>query len=320
MRNLLTVMLVIIICTGCGNIPNKSVFEPLDEQELSEIIKKDTMFANFYMGQALITAALSEVDKAKYNNITYRSAYKMFSLWNDSVAMKPKITKWEKEWKKKFGNYSEKVDSIIEYWKDEKKKNSLNEFVKIELVDIDKEYYSYSSSLRDLYLGFMLTPVQGELQEVKFQYGFSTKKKNWYSKKKNCKISYPIWDPVIRHWEVNILDKMELENVTMESFMENYDIEIEVLEVRKDGVTHNLKGLKIPKSVKMLMDSNPTYGKLYDRIRMLIYVSLIDSNYIELEDYLDEKQKEYFKDKFPRESDYYSHLYNKLNNVISSFK
>ena len=40
-----------VVCVfSCSRIPDKSIFKPLSSDELAPIIKKDTLFADFYEG------------------------------------------------------------------------------------------------------------------------------------------------------------------------------------------------------------------------------------------------------------------------------
>ena len=69
-------LITLILISGCSKIPNKSIIEPLDTKELSESIKNDTSFANFYEIIRNQIDTMNNVQKAKYGDITYSRLFK----------------------------------------------------------------------------------------------------------------------------------------------------------------------------------------------------------------------------------------------------
>ncbi|MBR3026334.1 MAG: DUF1788 domain-containing protein, partial [Oscillospiraceae bacterium] len=101
----------------CSSIPSKSIMEPLETNELAKIIKNDTMFERFYTMVSKTVENLSDIDKAKYTEITYSSFYDCYKFMNDSTQTKPLTKEFETEWNNKYAQYDNKVDSVMDYWK-----------------------------------------------------------------------------------------------------------------------------------------------------------------------------------------------------------
>ncbi|RYG06831.1 MAG: hypothetical protein EOO07_28530, partial [Chitinophagaceae bacterium] len=149
------------VLTSCSKISNRPVIEKLSIEELSSAVKSDTSFSGFYDGLRKNVDELDDLKKAKYNDVTYRRLFSYYKFLQDTTFWKPLVGQWEKEWAMKFGSYSSKGDSTIKFWKKYRAENSLNKYVKIELVNIRKEFYESIGELREVSLGFKLTPLQG---------------------------------------------------------------------------------------------------------------------------------------------------------------
>ncbi|HZK04100.1 MAG TPA: hypothetical protein VFC94_06835 [Bacteroidaceae bacterium] len=66
------------------------------------------------------------MNQVKYGDITYKRLRKFMYYLSDTSFVNPIIDNAEKEWKSKFGNYQQKLDSISDYWKNYMVENSLN--------------------------------------------------------------------------------------------------------------------------------------------------------------------------------------------------
>lgn len=261
----LLILIVNIIVIGCNNIPNKSVFEPLTVKELKDAIDEDTSFAMSYKYIKYLrdSVIISEIDRVKYNDLTYKRVYKLIKFSMDSNYFKPKLKNIEEEWQNKYGKCKVKIDSISNYWKKYKKDNSLDQYVKVELVKLEKEYYEFIGGIKEVTLGFRLTPLKGTIQQIRFGYRLEAKinedKKdsdNVYSSmsqfldKSWCLSTSPFSTPIIRYWESGYRNKEILGNKSLETLLRDYNILIEIDEIRKDGNNMNVEDLKIPKCIE----------------------------------------------------------------------
>ncbi len=201
----------------------------------------------------------SEIDKVKWSDLTYKRVQELVRFSKDTTVFD--YDQIAEQWQEKYGKYSIKVDSISNYWKKYKEENSLDQYVKVELVAIDKEYYSYAGGIKNVNLGIKLTPLKGEIDQISFGYSIEAKldeakEKSIYSSiysgldKSWCRMSSPFSKPVVRYWEANYTNEKILETRTVQTFLRDYNIYFEVDDIRKDGVNISNDDLGIPESVE----------------------------------------------------------------------
>jgi len=113
----------------------------------------------------------------------------------------------------------------------------LDKYVKIELANISKEYYDYIGELKEVNLGFRMTPLQGAVQQIRFDYGYKAKihgDDNYYEKHRFIETD-PLNSPRIGYWEVDYSDNDKFAGKNVETYLRDYNVYIEVVEIRKDG-------------------------------------------------------------------------------------
>lgn len=281
-----------IILGSCSKIPDKSVSEKLSTDELSKAIKSDTLFTSFYENIRKSVDELDDIKKAKFNDVTYRRLFKYVKFSRDTIYWKPLYEKWDKEWEKEYGVYSIKVDSTLNYWKKFLEENSLDKYVKVELAKIDKEYYSYIGELKEVHLGFRLTPIQGTIEQIRFNYGYKAKiNGDKYYDKHNCISTSPFSSPIIRYWEVGYSDKDDFAGKTVETFLRDYNLQIEVTKIRKDGVNISTDDFNLPEVVSDYF----TYGDedfMKDYYKEKIIKEIIFKDYLDKWEYSSKKADE----------------------------
>ena len=293
---------VITCLISCNNVPNKSIFKPLSSDDLSPIIKNEPRFAEFYEELQDEIKSFNEIERAKFNDITYRSLYKVIQFMNDTTKIAPLARQWSTEWEEEFGGYESKIDSVVNYWTDYKIANSLDRFVKVEFAVIDKEYYSYSRDVKDVNLGFRLTPIQGTIEQIKFNYRYSAKIDDFYGDKHRCISTTPFNTPVIRYWGVEYSDEKRLKNVSTTEFIRDFNINIEITDVRIGGVNYSTDDLDIPSSIERLLNTDQgKYPNLYNLYRENIIADILCSSYKSRYLYISEKLSELMREKFPRD-------------------
>lgn len=291
---------MVAILASCSTIPDKSVFVPLDSKELAKAMKSDSLFESFYTELREDVKDFNEIEKAKFSDITYRKLFKAESYFEDTAISGPIYRKWVTEWNEKFGMLEKNVDSVIAYWQDYKRTNGLDRFVSIEFAVLDKDYYSYSYDVKDVNMGFRLTPIEGTIEQVKFTYRYSAKINRFYGEKHSCISTTPFSSSVVRYWEVSYSDEKTLKNLTTDSFMRDYDIEIEITDVRKDGINYRLSDLRIPESVEKYLDNDLDIMESYYREKII--KELICKDYVRMYEYIMDQEKALLRSKFPRES------------------
>lgn len=283
-----------IILSSCSKISDKPVSEKLSTDELSKAIKSDTLFTSFYENLRKSVDEMDDIKKAKFNDVTYRRLFKYYKFLQDTTYWKPKTEKWEKEWEKDFGIYTTKADSILNYWKKYLEENSLDKYVKVELAKIDKEYYSYIGELKEVNLGFRLTPLQGAIQQIRFNYGYKAKISgdSKYYEKRNCISTSPFSSPTIRYWEVSYSDRDKFAGKNVETFLRDYNMYIEVTQIRKDGVNISTDDFGIPEEVTQCLEVENEYPSLFEMYKEDIIKNLIDKNYLRKWEYINIRTNE----------------------------
>jgi len=288
----LLILGIALIMSSCSNISEKPVSEKLSTDELAKAIKSDTSFTSFYENIRKKVDELDDIKKAKFNEVTYRRLFKYVKFSQDTIYWKPLFEKWEREYEKEFGIYSTKADSTLNYWKKFLEENSLDKYVKVELAQIDKEYYDYIGELKEVNLGFRLTPLEGTIEQIRFNYGYKAKIiGDKYFERHNCISTSPFSSPTIRYWEVGYSDKNNFAGKTVETFFRDYDLQIEVTKIRKNGVNISTDDFNIPE----LVTDYFTYGEedfMKDYYKEKVIKKLIFNGYLEKWEYTSKKADE----------------------------
>jgi hypothetical protein len=299
MKNVcLLFFIVTFALSSCNKISDKSVSEKLSTEELSKAIKSDTLFSEFYEDVRKEVDNMSDIKKATYNDITYRRLFKYIKYLQDTTYWKPLHEKWEKEWESEYGKYLPKADSVLNYWKQYLAENSLDKYVKIELARIDKEWYDYIGEIKEVNLGFKLTPLQGTIEQIRFNYGYKPKINgdSKYYEKHNCISTSPFSSPTIRYWEVSYSDRDNFAGKNVETFLRDYNLFIEVTNIRKDGVNISTNDFNVPKEVSECLENEKDYPFLFDLSKDELIKEMINKDYLRKWEY-QSKQADVLKEK-----------------------
>ncbi len=299
-RRIAPLVVTVAFLASCSSIPDKNIFVPLDSKELAKAMKSDSLFESFYTELREDVDGFNEIEKAKFSDITYRKLFRAESYLDDTAVSGPLYRKWSTEWNEKYGLFDSKVDSVIAYWENYKRTNGLDRYVSVEFAVLDKDYYSYSYDVKDVNMGFRLTPIEGTIEQVKFTYRYSAKINSFYGEKHSCISTTPFSSSVVRYWEVSYSDEKTLKNLSTDSFLRDYDIEIEITDVRKDGINYRLSDLRIPESVEDYLDNNMDFMESYYREKIIS--ELICKDYVRMYKYIIGQEKSLLRSKFPRES------------------
>lgn len=278
---------VAFLLDSCNKIPDKSVSEKLSTKELSKVIKSDTSFTDFYEHIREQVDDMSDIKKATYNDITYRRMFRYYKFLQDTTFWNPLSKQWEEEWDSEYGIYLQKADSVLNYWKKYLDEKSLGKYVKIELADIDKEYYSYAAGLKEVSLGFRFTPLQGKIEQLNFNYSYVAKI-NESSKlydKNYCISTSPFSGPTIRYWKVDYSEEDRFERHNVETFLRDYNLYIEITDIRKDGKNISSRDFSVPDEVSQCLDYEKDYPFLFEYSKSDLIKNLIYREYVTEMDY-----------------------------------
>ena len=255
------ILSILLIASCSSNGLKKSITEPLSVDELKANIKKDTTFTDFYSEIQKIREWIigNDVRQAKYGDITYKQLKRYDKHGRDTTFFNKKGEGWKEEYAKLYPSYDTQLDSIITYWKAYKEQYNMDSLVVIEYDKLWKEYYSYIGGIKDVNIGFRITPLKGKIDQLIFRYEMRTKVSNDGSSSSSsyssiwnthrCVATSPITKPTTLYWEADYSDEKKLEGRSSEDVKRDYDFIIELVNVRINGENYEDKLNLIPESV-----------------------------------------------------------------------
>lgn len=279
----LSVLLFVLGLSSCNSPLKKSVIEPLEIKDLKDIIEKDTLFEYTYKAvQEIRDAKLTDdVEKAKWSDMTYNRVHKMVQLFSDTLAQIKYTEKIKSDWTSKYGLFLPKVDSISNYWKKYKKERSLNNYVSIELFDIQTED-------KRVKIGFKITALKTPLKKVSFDYVFIGKNekekiKEWdkYPSLNDNTVSYnyfkDIKDSKI-YWKGDWKNQDKFEDKILEEILKEYVFKLKINSVTNNGVTIYESDIKIPRNIERMWENENEF--MYEYYREDVVKEFINSEFI----------------------------------------
>tara|TARA_R110000744_G_scaffold143823_2_gene255771 strand:+ start:1447 stop:2418 length:972 start_codon:yes stop_codon:yes gene_type:complete len=285
----LSVLLFVLGLSSCSSPLKKSVIEPLEIKDLKGIIEKDTLFESTYrlIEKIRNLKLIDDVEKAKWSNMTYANVHEIFKFYSDSTFQYEYLGKIKSDWKNKYGETISKLDSISDYWKKYKKDNSLNNFVSVELFDIE------TRSNGSPYVGFRISPLKGPIDKLDFHYVFIKKddksKKSEKEKfdelnnKRAVQINLVerISKPKI-FWEFDFKNEDIIKDNILEEVLDKYVFEIQIFGIIRNGGTYQSKYyLDIPRDIKQMWDYDAEGDDLmFDYYRSDVIKEFINENFI----------------------------------------
>lgn len=307
MRKLIPFLCILIV--SCSNPTNKKIFEELTVDELKTAIEKDTLFEDTYKLIELKKDSVltSELDKVKWSDLTYKRVHDFVKYTADTTISKPLREKFKAQWENQYGGIIKQVDSVSEYWKNYAKENSLDQYVTVELVTLDKEYYSYAGGIRNVNLGFKLTPLKGKIDQMRFGYKIEAKldeddTENNYSSILSaldyswCRMSRPFSKPTTRYWEASYSNEKILKSRSVKTLLRDYNIKIIIDEIRINGQNIDKDDLGIPESIERYWEyENREY--LSDLYLDDVAEELLNKEYVRDYEFINKKFDSIYKEK-----------------------
>jgi len=295
-------LVVLVNLCSCNNIPKTSIFQPLSSQQLARIIDKDDRFEVFYeyywFNYGVKIVSLNELQKSKYIDLTYRDLYKYYLLGDNEKLNNT----FEEEWNAKYGIYTSKVDSVINYWSQFKDNNSLEKYIKVELE------YVYARRFGTQQCEFALTPLCEGIESVTFVFRYITGRdylNNVGGKEYTLTYNGLVNEGTTFKWYNYTWDDY-MGEVTNSYFMSSFMKQIEVKSVKINGITYDYSS--IPSTVLKYLDERKTIiqgttVQKYDIIR-----EVLDPQYKTKVRYVMDKMDEVRKKKYPKVFSYYEYI------------
>lgn len=279
----LSVLLIVLGLSSCNSPLKKSVIEPLEIKDLKNIIEKDTLFEFTYKAiQEIRNLKLTDdVEKAKWSDMTYNRVHKVFQLYSDTLAQSKYTGKIKSDWNSKYGFYLRKTDSISNYWKKYKKEKSLNNYVRIELFDIQTED-------KRVKIGFKITALKTPLKEVSFDYIFIDKSekekiKEWdkYPILNDNTVSYNRFENISEskvYWKGDWRNQDKFEDKILEEILKKYVFKLKLNSISNNGVTIYESDIKIPYSIERMLETEDDF--MYEYYREDVVKEFINSEFV----------------------------------------
>ena len=292
--NILGLLTLLFLLSSCHDNLNKSILEPLTVEELKSEMKKDSDFISFYEEfQRIREKKLdSDVVQAKYGDLTYKRIWDVITYSRDSSTFEDIQKEAKSRYNAQKKDYSKSLDSLRHYWKAQAAKYNPNSYVKIEFENIKREYYSSSSVLKSVNIGFNITALKGTLEQLKFSYLIKSKisegeRSYWNDERGYCILSCPIYSSSVCYWELPYSLKDALQYKTAFEVQRDYDIIINVSRVRINGENIDAADFSMPYDISSyLSDPKDEY------YRDLVIHEYIDESYKSLEEYARAVEKE----------------------------
>lgn len=255
-------IIVSILFISCNNPSSKSLMTELTPEEINTLTKKDTLFKEFYQKLDVVrdSVLISEVEKSEYVDVKYRDFMDFAELSKDSTYWNGIDKDVEERWEKQFKPIKKEIDSVVDYYNKRYQNNNLNSYLKIELDRVNTNYYSYSNGVKDVRLGFKLTPLKGEIQQLVFYYSLTPKINenkdnsllgNLLKDLNGCRSMTPFSRPITKYWKVDYSLEKELSGSTKVEVLRDYNLEIDIDRIRINNMNLDSDDSELPHEIEM---------------------------------------------------------------------
>lgn len=318
MKKLLLLSLTILLFS-CNPL-DKSILEDLSPKELKNAITNDSLFT--YVYKEMVDFKKLNKDKIKlanYSELTWQEIldYNNFKL--------EKLSDIRDEFEKEYlSKYDKTIQKGIELINDYKKKNEVwinenhpNNFVDIELIGINTEYYEYSGGVDDVYFKFRIKTKKGRVQQV--TWGINPKAKINDKKKDDLYslldyqgyiYSSPINNVVTGRYEASYKHEKIAAGKSAKSFLRDYDLNLEIRKVRFKNKNISYDDFELPFEVRMYIEYKEKKDVgMYESYLADVIADKIDADFISKTSYVLKKQDSILKEKFPLEFSFYIDYY-----------
>jgi len=327
MKKLLLLSSLTILLFSCNSL-DKSILEDLSVKELKEAITKDSLFT--YMYEEIVDFKKLNKDKTKlvnYIELTWQEIldYNNFKL----EKLSDMGVEFEKEYLSKYDKTIKNGFELIDDYKKKNEewlnKNHPNNFVDIELIGINTEYYTYSRGVDDVYFKFRIKTKKGRIQQV--TWGINPKAKINDKKKDDLYslldyqgyiYSSPINNVATGRYEASYKHEKIAAGKSAKSFLRDYNLNLEIRKVRFKNKNISYDDFELPFEVKRYIESEEEKDIWSTEYYLKkIIADEIDANFISKSDYVSKKQDSILESKFPLEfslyKNYFDLKYSSLN-------
>lgn len=127
------------------------------------------------------------------------------------------------------------------------------------------------------------------IEQLKFTYSYAYKINSGRGKETHsCIYSSPISSKKEGAWEIPYLEKEKFDGMTVSKFLQNYDLDIEITDVRIGGKNYSLDDLNIPEAITDFWKEDSEENR--DKVAVLV-----NPSYVNRAQYLEKKKSEELK-------------------------
>ena len=295
MKKLLLFTFLIGVLSGCSGPLNQPIFEPLDPKDLNKQTEKGNIsLAEYGMIQMQVNIH-KESTNADHKKITYNEMIDYYRHINDTTLLNVFKISVLNNHDLRYNDYNNKVDSLIKHYKQYKLDNSLTKYVSIKFDALYNEYYPYIGGIKNVNIGFKITPLKGVIEQLIFTYEYKAKIQDYYSRPNRCLDSSPIRSAKTSYWKVDYLSNDSFGSMSAKEVKRDYEFKIEIEKIKINGKVMSVEDLNIPESISNYLDcsGDDEATSLYKDI----IIELIDKDYMSFDEYY-EQQKEVRNEKY----------------------
>lgn len=106
------ILIIAVLLVSCSQTLDKSVFEPLNVNELGKEIENDTMFKYVYDYIREVESKMTETEKAGFYDVTYKDAL-TFTKQVSGGSYQKLENEFTKQWNNRYAYIDKKIDSLI---------------------------------------------------------------------------------------------------------------------------------------------------------------------------------------------------------------
>lgn len=156
-------------CSDARKVPDQSVFEPLNARQMKRALKAP-FFDEFYSKYVWKFAECNDRIKVEFADVTWGDfyEYKHYKHYGNYSGYLKYKKSWEKSWRQRFGQYDEKVDSVIASY-DQRVRDYFAQYLNVEFVEIENAYQPLSNRIEKTRFAFRLTAVCDTIAKCSFK-------------------------------------------------------------------------------------------------------------------------------------------------------
>jgi hypothetical protein len=287
-------VLITIIIVSCGSPDDISIFEKLTVEQKEELKEKHSNINNEWFDNFNVFKMANKEIEDKYNHITYGDIIEYEEFWQNNDKKDILTEDWNKEWSSKYLSTQLKVDSIKTHYEEVVRKE-FYESADIKMNRLKTEYYRSIGGVKQVVLYVKVTPLNGVLDQIEFTINPIMKiNQEDYDKfpdiydRNKMRITENIFSdkPKTSGWIAKYSMENELAGKTTAEFNKIYNLNVLIESVSKDG--ENITRESLMPSVVFNDEGTEAIAK-----------ELLDLNFIEKINYINDKKSSYDLKHFP---------------------